>query len=102
MAQFDVYKNLSENNTELYPYLLDVQHDLHTRMDTRIIVPLSQKLSSAEGLRPEFTVNGEPYVAVVADIVGLPASLLGKKVDNISKDSSKIMDAIDLLFWGFR
>lgn len=101
MAQFDVYKNLSENNGNLYPYLLDVQHDLHTRMDTRLIVPLSQKLTSAEGLTPELIVDGEYYVAVVADMVGLPVSLLGKKVDNISKDSSKIMDAIDLLLVGF-
>lgn len=101
MAQFDVYENLSEATKQRYPYLLDVQNILHERLETRMVVPLTQNVSSAVGLTPTLFVCGSDYTAVVPDLLGLPFSFLGKKVANLESKRSEIIDAIDLLIVGF-
>ena len=101
MAQFDVYENLSAHMKEQYPFLLDIQNVLHERLDTRMIVPLTNNVPSAAGLSPAFEVCGKTYTAVVPDMLALPLSLLGKKVDNLESKRSDIIDAIDLLIIGF-
>ena len=101
MAQFDVYENLSEHMKEQYPYLLDIQNVLHERLDTRMVVPLSSKVVSVAGLSPAFEVCGKIYTAVVPDMLALPLSFLGSKVDNLEHKRSDIIDAVDLLIIGF-
>ena len=101
MAQFDVYENLSEHMKGQYPYLLDIQNVLHERLDTRMVVPLSTQVAPAIGLSPAFEVCGKTYTAVVPDMLALPLSFLGRKVDNLKSKRSDIIDAVDLLIIGF-
>lgn len=42
MAQFDVYKNPSRNTKKVYPYLVDIQHELISDIATRIVIPLGK------------------------------------------------------------
>lgn len=101
MAQFDVYENRNQESRSVFPYLLDVQHTLHERLETRMVIPFTQKLSEVKGLTPSFEIAGEKYVAVVPEMVGVSKEVLGQKVANVSKDSGKIINAIDLLITGF-
>lgn len=101
MAQFDVYENVNEASKIDFPYMLDVQHALHERIDTRMIIPLTQKLSPVRGLYISLEIKGEKYVAVVPEMVGMTRDSLGKKVANLSNESRAIVNAIDFLITGF-
>lgn len=41
MAQFDVYRNLSQKTQKRFPYFLEIQNNLHRRLHSRIVVPLA-------------------------------------------------------------
>ena len=101
MAQFDVYLNLNDATKEMYPYLLDVQHPLHRRLSTRLIVPLAKSPKKIQSVTPQFEIEGERFVAMVPEVVGISKVYLGKKVASLETESSKIINAIDFLLTGF-
>ncbi len=100
--QFDVYENLDAMSNEGFPYFLDVQHSFHEGLQTRLLIPLSTQISSRmNGLEPIVVVKGRKLAAIVPEMVTLPTEALGKKVDNLSANSSDIINAIDFLITGF-
>jgi toxin CcdB len=101
MARFDVYENLHPETRVAIPYLLDIQHSLHERLRSRLVIPLSREAREVEGLYPAVTVRGEKLVALVPEMGGISRDQLGKRVGNLSSEASKILNAIDLLITGF-
>ena len=102
MAQFDVYENLDPASADEYPYWLDIQHPLHSRLQTRLVVPLSRSYEHAIGrLEPLVNVQGEKFRAAFPEMVALPVEILGKRVENLSAQSGKLIDAVDFLITGF-
>lgn len=102
MAQFDVYENLDALSADEYPYWLDIQHAFHDTLQTRLVVPLSIPCATAmQGLEPLVSVDGVQLRAVIPEMVALPITILGKRVDNLSSKSSEIIDAVDFLITGF-
>ena len=99
--QFTVYENLFEETQEDYPFYLNVQHGLHTTLDSRMVLPLSQNVEDIKGLSPLFSINGKPYRAVVHEMFAIPTVYLGKEVEDLSQYSSQIIDSIDFLITGF-
>ena len=73
MAQFDVYINENTLTNSLFPYLLDIQNDLHNSL----------------------------YSMSTMDMVAVSVSILNKQVCNLSEYRSEIIDAIDFLINGF-
>jgi len=51
VAQFDLYKNSGEN-AFLFPYLLDITHELHTLSKLRVVVPLCNDGHAVTHLNP--------------------------------------------------
>lgn len=101
MVQFRVYTNLFEETMEDYPYYLNVQNDLHERLHSRMVIPLSQKAEDMKELSPVFEINGEKYIAVVPEMFAVPVVFMGNEVADLSSESSLIIDAVDLLIVGF-
>jgi toxin CcdB len=101
MAQFDVYENIHAETRASVPYLLDIQHPLHDRLRSRLVIPLSRDAREVQGLYPAVTVRGEKLVALVPEMGGVSREHLGKKVDNLASEASEILNAIDLLVTGF-
>jgi toxin CcdB len=99
--QFDVYENTHPNTRTHVPYLLDVQHPLHERLHSRMIVPLIRDAQEVKDLYIPITIRGERVVAAIPEMGGISVSALGKKVDNLANHSSEIINAIDLLITGF-
>lgn len=52
MAQFDVYANPNPNTNKEVPYPLDVQADILSSLETRVIVPLVIQSKTAKHLNP--------------------------------------------------
>ena len=102
MAQFDVYENLDPSSAEEYPYWLDIQHPLHSRLQSRLVIPLSRSCDHVIGrLEPLVYVQGEKFRAATAEMVALPVEIFGKKVENLSDQSGEVIDAVDFLITGF-
>lgn len=41
MSQFILYKNLDKNTSKAYPYFVDVQSELLSTLNTRLVIPLT-------------------------------------------------------------
>lgn len=98
MAQYDVY--LGENNA----LWLDVQSDLVSDLNTRIIVPLLPANTApkpARRLNPIFEIKGKSYVCVPQFLSAIPVSQLSNVVSNLSVNRDDITAALDMVFQGF-
>lgn len=104
MAQFDVYENEEPESKGVIPYLLDVQHSLHSGLATRTVVPLVSISSSKEvvdKLCPRLSVAGRSVIMSTPEIAGYPACDLKNKVSSLERSRSEILGAIDFLLSGF-
>lgn len=99
MARFNVYKN-----PEGKGYLLDVQADLLSQLNSRLAVPLlplSIAPKPARTLNPYFEIDDETLVMATQFMAAVPASLLSAPVTNLQSQHDGIVAAIDFLLQGF-
>ena len=104
MAQLDIYENLNEDSRAEIPYLLDIQHELHKYLRTRMIVPMVRReaqKSRLDALCPGFVINGQDVFASVPEMSAYPVKELGDKVYNLEVKRSEIFSAVDFLLNGF-
>lgn len=103
MAQFDVYLNPNPETNSYISYLLDVQADLLDVLATRVVIPLYTTASvpkPARHLNPVLTINDEGYVLSTAELAGIPSSMLGEPVINVTSQRQDIIAALDFVFAG--
>ena len=101
MARFDAYKFKSAS----VPMVLDVQTNLLSDLQTRVVVPLVP-LSKAEKevlprLKPILQINGKDYVLMTTDIGTIRTKDLGTIAANLKDQHHTITGALDFLFQGF-
>jgi toxin CcdB len=99
MARFSVYKN-----TDSTGYLLDVQSDILSGLNTRVVVPLvhiNNAPKRATYLNPVFEINDEHLVMLTQFVAAIPESELTERVTDLSDFHSEILAALDMLFTGF-
>jgi toxin CcdB len=99
MARYDVYRN-----SEIPGYLLDVQADLLSHLNTRVVVPLlfvSDSPIPAKTLNPVFEVEGQQVSMVTQFLAAVPSVLLKDKVGELNEHRDQITAALDLLLVGF-
>jgi toxin CcdB len=99
MARFDLYRDPDGQG-----FLLDVQADLMSHLNTRVVVPLmpqDRAPKPAKGLNPEFMIGGVAVVMVTQFLAAVPTSVLKTPVATLDQHHSTIVDAVDLLMQGF-
>lgn len=99
MARYAVYKNPDGAG-----YLLDIQADLLSHLNTRVVVPLlplNIAPKPAGTLDPVFQIDGGSVVMVTQFMAAVPAQMLKSPVLSLESMRNDIMAAIDLLFQGF-
>lgn len=102
MARFDVYEY---DNADI-SFIVDVQADLLSDLESRVVIPLIAQRSNDQDffprLNPVITINGENHILMTADIGTENCEMFGKKVTNIEdRYRQDIIDAIEFLFQGF-
>lgn len=105
MASFTVYTNPDPKSQKAIPFLLDVQSELLSPLDTRVVVPLYLK---SEGitypisrLTPVITFQGKSLVAMVPELAGVSMRHLGPIAGQLPEARPEMLAAIDLLITGF-
>ena len=99
MAKHDVHLALDGRG-----YLLDVQTDLLSGIDTRVVVPLLPQPFRAipvRRLNPVFRIGDTEHVMATQFLVAIPARLLKAPVTSLGAETSAIADALDMLLQGF-
>lgn len=106
MAQFDVHRNHGRSR-EGIPFVVVVQSSLYDQYSRRVVVPLVRKSYlnkvSHPRFNPTFRISNVPVVLHPLEIVSVPSNKLGELVGSLSKDSDRIIDALDELIsraWG--
>ena len=100
MAQFDV---LRTKGSAIYPLVVDVQADLHTKLATRVVVPLVSRARyalPATRLTPTVKVRDDEYVILFPLIAAVPTSALGVLVASLAPQRAILIAALDLLITG--
>jgi len=101
VAQFDVYKNENERTNKDVPYLLDIQNDLLSSLDTRVVIPLVFSLAKVDRLTKELKIDDEILYLYTDQMATIPFSLLSEKICSIKEQSEEIKNSIDFLIYGF-
>jgi toxin CcdB len=99
-----VCRNKNPQTSPAVPFLLDIQHDLLSDLDTRVVVPLCP-LTSLKGkplrtLMPVLAIEGERFVMLTPQMAGIPKSELGVSVAQVEHYRFEIIAAIDFLLTG--
>ena len=98
MARFDFYLNTEGG------YLLDVQANLMSEMNTRVVIPLMPRNAApkpAGRLNPVFQIDGKAFVMVTQFLAAISRDELKEKVGSLVHRDAEIGDALDMLFVGF-
>ena len=98
MARLDVYAN-----PEGRGYLLDVQADLLSSLNTRAVVPLmpvNVAPPPATRLNPVFDIHNEGYVMVTQFLSAVPVAILKTPFSNFALHDTEITGALDMLTTG--
>lgn len=99
MARFDIFESAGGAG-----YLLDVQLDLLSGLNTRVVVPLlpeSSGLSPAQRLNPVFGIDGQQVVMATQYMAAVPEGELRSRVGSLAERQDEISAALDMLFLGF-
>ncbi|TMQ09646.1 MAG: plasmid maintenance protein CcdB [Deltaproteobacteria bacterium] len=100
MAQFDVFRIKSGG---IYPLVVDVQADVHTKLVTRIVVPMalrSRYAQPASRLTPTVKVRDAEYVVLFPLMAAVPHASLGEVVGSLAPHRGALISALDLLITG--
>ena len=106
MARFDIYPNPGHTKKSDVPYLLEVQSDLLSALDSRVVVPMRRvdrfdKVALPESLAPVFEIGGLPCFMETAKLAAVPAKILQTPVASLSDHHAAITAALDFLFQGY-
>ena len=99
MARFDIFENGGGSG-----YLLDVQSDILSGLNTRVVVPLLPSSSApfpAQRLNPVFSIEGQELVMVTQFMAAVPDGELRSCVGSLAEQQDEISAALDMLFLGF-
>ncbi|KAF3984508.1 MAG: plasmid maintenance protein CcdB [Methylococcales symbiont of Hymedesmia sp. n. MRB-2018] len=104
MQQFTLYKNENKNSKKAYPYFIDVQNDLLSDLNSRIVIPLSAQEAlnnlNAKKLCPSIEIDECIFVLLTHQMTSVPCSALKNKVTSLEHYRYDILAAIDLLLTG--
>jgi hypothetical protein len=100
--QFDVFANPDKRSAANHPYLVILQSEAVTGIETCVVAPLAspRSIKFFERLLPEITVKGARYALLTPNMAAIRTEKIGKPVANLEAERYRILAAIDLVFVG--
>lgn len=103
MPQFDVVENKNPDTRDQVPYLLLLQADLFDDLETRVVAPLipaDRYGPRLDWLNPTVRIEKIDYVVSMAELAGVPATIIGDPVASAASNRHDVISALDFLFTG--
>ncbi|MDZ4201942.1 MAG: CcdB family protein [Gallionella sp.] len=106
MPRFDIYPNPGQSDESDVPYLLDVQGDLLSALDSRVVVPLRRvdrfdNVALPGNLAPVFEIDGLACFMETPKLAAVPAKFLKSPVASLASQQAEVTTALDFLFQGY-
>lgn len=104
MSQFILYKNFDKSTSNAYPYFVDVQNELLSTLNTRLVIPLTplhlleQKVPSH--LCPTIHIKQGDFVVLTQQMASVSTKMLAEPVSDLGAFRDEIIAAIDFLITG--
>lgn len=99
MARFDLYRARGAAG-----YLLNLQHDLHDQLSTRMVVPVLPQDAGplpSRDLNPMIEIGGVQHHLFPQYMAAVPKRELGPAVGNLEAERDAITKALGVLLTGF-
>jgi toxin CcdB len=99
MARFDVYANPDGNG-----FLVDVQADLMSHLNSRLVIPLVPSNIAPTPIRvlnPIFQIDNATYLMLTQQMAAVSVQILKRPVLSVNNRRDEVVAAIDLLLQGF-
>ena len=103
MRQFDVLINSDAQSASWAPYLIVLQHDFLTALDTVVVAPmyrLDDGPAPLSKINPIVTHEGERLVVSIPELAGILRHSIGRAVGTLETQREAIIAALDCLFTG--
>ncbi|MGZ8256204.1 MAG: CcdB family protein [Gallionella sp.] len=106
MARFDIYLNPGHSKKSDVPYLLDIQSDLLSALESRVVVPLRRvdrfdSVSLPQNLVPIFEIEGVNCFMETPKLAAVPSKILKAPLASLAEHHASITAALDFLLQGF-
>jgi toxin CcdB len=103
MKQFDLLRNPDIVSARMRPYLVVLQSDFLSIVDTVVVAPLAlpSRVKPIARLTPMVVVGSSEYVIVTSELAAVPKSALKRVVGSAAAKRDEILAALDLIFVGF-
>lgn len=100
--QFDVFSNPDQASAKNHPYLMVLQADVLSELNTRLVAPLipPKSIPFFERLMPAVEVDGARLVVDPTNMAAIHIRHLKDLVTNLSGERDRILAAIDLVVLG--
>ena len=101
--QFDVVANPDPIEAVQRPYLLVLQSDLASHLNSTIVAPLvpRDQMRGAHRLNPVLTVEGHDYWLATHELFAVDQRILHGRVATLAEHRDAVIAAIDFVFLGF-
>ena len=103
MAQFDVHRNTDTEGRKRAPFLVVIQSDFLSDLQTRVAAPLvlAEKFGTpVSRLNPTFKVADRAVVLSIGELAAIDRRELGEGVASLAASRDDIIAALDFLFTG--
>ena len=104
MAQWDVYANPDSGSRGAVPFLVDLQSDLLSELDTRLVAPLVSSGIDAhrmpKRLCPAFKVAGKTFILMPHEAGPVDRRVLKRRVESLRAEADRISSAVDAVMAG--
>ena len=104
MQQYCVYKNNSLTKKS-YPFLLDIQSELLSYIDTRLVIPLSPMANFnnqlIKNVNAIIRIQNQDYLLLTQQMAAIPVGMIGEEVMFCEEQRQEILRCIDFLITGY-
>ncbi|MFM9862038.1 MAG: CcdB family protein [Micropepsaceae bacterium] len=103
MRQFDLYKNPDPVSARRLPFVVVLQSDLLTVIETVVVAPLAlaSRTKVVPRLIPTIEIAGVEHAILVHDMAAIARTQLKRQVGTAAAKRDELIAAIDLIFTGF-
>lgn len=100
--QFDVFVNPDKRSADVHPFLIVLQSDIVSDIDTCVVAPLAspRSIKFLERLLPEVTVKGTRFTILTPNMAAIHAERVGRAIANLDSERYRILAAVDMVFVG--
>ena len=100
--QFDVTANPDAIEAAARPYLMVLQSDLATDLNSTVVAPLVPlaAMRGASRLNPIISVEGQEFWLATHELFAIDRRMLRQPIANLVENRYGIVAALDLLFTG--